>query len=152
MARKLGMNCKLYRGAALLDGDTVTPATASWTELDDVRDLTLNLQKGEADMTTRANDGWRAIWPTLKDGTIEFEALWDPDDAGFAALLSAWKNDTEIALACMDQAITTEGAEGLASNFHVLDCSRSEPLEDGVKASVVIKPSSYSEWYEVSGS
>lgn len=33
----------------------------------------LNLEKGEADVTTRANNGWRATKGTLKEGSIEFE-------------------------------------------------------------------------------
>ena len=54
-----------------------------------MRDLTLNLETGEADITTRANNGWRATLATLKDGSIEFEMLWETRDAGFNALKTA---------------------------------------------------------------
>jgi hypothetical protein len=34
-----------------------------------VRDVTLNLETGEADVTTRANSGWKQTFATLKDGS-----------------------------------------------------------------------------------
>ena len=53
----LGMNAKIYQGPP----DT---ALASLTEMGNVRDVTLSLEAGEADITTRANSGWRATAPT----------------------------------------------------------------------------------------
>jgi hypothetical protein len=68
MSIKLGMEAKLYYGAA---GMTAT------TELTNVKDVTLNLESGEADVTTRGNSGWRATVGTLKTGSVEFEMIWD---------------------------------------------------------------------------
>jgi len=85
----------------------------------------------------------------IKEGSIEFEMLWDPDDAGFAAIQTAWANAAEIAMAAMDGPIATSGSQGLASNFTVTNFSRNEPLEEAVTVSVTIKPSSYTTWYEV---
>ena len=45
--------------------------------------MTLSLEAGEADVTTRGNDGWRAIVATLKEASVEFEMVWDTGDAGF---------------------------------------------------------------------
>jgi len=145
----LGMDCKLYRCATLLDGDTNTPDLATWIELDNAKDVTVNLETGEADITTRANNGWRATAATLKDGSIEFEMLWKPADAGFAALQAAWAAGSEIAIAALDGADDADGSEGLASNFTVTNFSRSEPLEEAVTVSVTLKPSSCTEWYTV---
>ena len=146
MAYKLGMDCKLYYDSTPLAG---APSTGTWTEMSNTKDVTLNLETGEADITTRANSGWRATAATLKDGSIEFEMLWDPNDAGFAALQTAWANSAEIALAAMDGDIITSGSQGLASNFTVTNFSRSEPLEEAVTVSVTVKPSSYTAWYAV---
>ncbi|MFO7958997.1 MAG: phage tail tube protein [Candidatus Brocadiia bacterium] len=148
MGHKLGKDCKFYYSSTLLDGATNTPATVSWNEVGNVRDLTLNLETGEADVTTRANNGWRATAATLKDGSLEFEMLWDTGDAAFAALKDAWAGGGEIALAAMDGDIQTSGNEGLAGNFSVTNFSRNEPLEEGVTVSVTVKPSSQTEWYE----
>ena len=60
---KLGLDAKLYFCAAGIGG------TPTWTELTNVKNVTLNLQKGEADVTTRANNGWKATAGTLKEGS-----------------------------------------------------------------------------------
>ena len=52
----LGMNAKIYQGAAGTE-------LATLTEMGNVKDVTLNLEAGEADVTTRANQGWRATAP-----------------------------------------------------------------------------------------
>jgi len=150
MAKKLGKDCKFYYSDSLLTGEAGgEPGDLTWNEIDNVRDLTLNLETGEADVTTRGNAGWRATATTLKDGSIEFEMVWETGDAAFDAIKDAWLNDSEIALAAMDGDIATTGSEGLVSNFVITNFSRSEPLEEGVTVSVTAKPSSHTEWYEV---
>ena len=70
------------------------PATVDWTELGNALDVNLNLSTGEADITTRANNGWKATAATLKEGSIEFEMLWKPTDAGFTrqkAVAFTWR-------------------------------------------------------------
>ncbi len=127
MSIKLGMEAKLFYGAA--------GATAS-TELTNVKDVTLNLESGEADVTTRANAGWRATIGTLKTGSVEFEMIWDSDDAGFTAIKDAYFNNTPIALAILDEA----GGEGLDADFSVTSFSRKEALEEAITVSVTAKP------------
>lgn len=127
MSIKLGMECKLYFGAA---GATAT------TELTNVKDVTLNLETGEADVTTRGNQGWRATVATLKSGSVEFEMVWDTGNAGFSALKDAYFGNTPIALAILDG----ENGEGLDADFSVTNFSRSEPLEEAVTVSVTVKP------------
>jgi len=127
MAIKLGMEAKLYYGTA--------GATAN-TELINVKDVTLNLETGEADVTTRGNQGWRATVATLKNGTVEFEMIWDTGDAGFAAIKDAYFNNTAIALAILDGA----NGEGLDADFSITNFSRNEPLEEAITVSVTAKP------------
>lgn len=127
MSIKLGMEAKLYYGAA--------GATAS-TELTNVKDVTLNLESGEADVTTRANAGWRATIGTLKTGSVEFEMIWDSDDAGFTAIKDAYFNNEPIALAILDEA----GGEGLDADFSITSFSRKEALEEAITVSVTAKP------------
>lgn len=127
MALRLGMDAKLYYGAA---GGTAA------TELTNVKDVTLSLETGEADVTTRANEGWRATVATLKDGSVEFEMVWDTQDAGFAAIKDAFFNNTPIALAILDG----EGGSGLDADFTITSFSRSEALEEAITVSVTAKP------------
>ena len=127
MSIKLGMEAKLYYGAA---GATAT------SELTNVKDVTLNLESGEADVTTRGNAGWRATVGTLKTGSVEFEMIWDSDDAGFAAIKDAYFNNEPIALAILDEA----GGEGLDADFSITSFSRKEALEEAITVSVTAKP------------
>jgi predicted secreted protein len=144
MAVKLGMQCKIYR-------NTGTYGTPVWAEISNCKDVTLNLETGEADVTTRANNGWKATAATLKDGSIEFESLWNRDDEGFKALKRAYFQNEPIEVAVMDGAIDQPGVEGLRATVSVTNLSRSEPLEEAISASVTLKPTAAAHapfWYE----
>jgi hypothetical protein len=134
MPIKLGLDAKLYFCAAGIGG------TPTWTELTNVKNVTLNLQKGEADVSTRANNGWKATAATLKEGSIEFEMVWDTTDAGFTAIKDAWFNNTKIGFAVMDGGITVAGSQGLWADCAVIDFTRDEPLEDALTVKVTAKP------------
>ncbi|MGE4157705.1 MAG: phage tail tube protein [Planctomycetota bacterium] len=133
MSIKLGMEGKLYFDPSGVGGST-------WTEMPNAKDVTLNLEKGEADVTTRANQGWRATIGTLRDASVEFEMIWDTADAGFAAIKDAFLNGTPIGLAIMDGGIALAGSQGLQANFSITNFSRSEPLEESMSVSVTAKP------------
>ena len=133
MGIKLGMEAKLYR-------NTGTYAVPVWAEMGNVRDLTLNLQTGEADVTVRQNGGWKASVATLKDASIEFEQLWDTSDAGFTAIQDAYFNNTSIEFAVMDGPIDESGSQGLRATMSILNFTREEPLEEAIKAKVSCKP------------
>ncbi len=133
MAIRLGMEAKVYR-------NTGTWAVPVWVEITNVRDVTLNLESGEADVTTRANSGWRATAATLKEASVEFEMVWDTADAGFTAIKDAFFNGTNIDLAVMDGDITVAGTQGLRAEFSITAFSRSEPLEEAITVSVTAKP------------
>ena len=85
MAIVLGLDAILMRGSA--------GSTAS-TEVKNVKDLTLNLESGEADVTTRATKGWRASVATLKEASLEFNILYDTEDEDYNAFADAYFNNT----------------------------------------------------------
>jgi len=144
----LGKDCKVYCGAA-------GTQLSGLAELSTVRKAGLSAEAGEADVTTRANDGWRATVGTLKDGSIEFEMVWDTEDAGFSALQSAYFDDTSVELAVMDGDIEEAGSQGLRASFVVTNFTRNEPLEEAMTVSVTLKIA-YSDnapqWMTVGGS
>jgi TP901-1 family phage major tail protein len=111
-----------------------------WAALSTVRDLTLNLEAGEADVTTRGNNGWRATLATLKDASVDLESIWDPADAGLVALRDAYLNNELIGIQVLDE----EDGEGLQADMMVTSFSRSEPLEEGMTVAISMKPT-YSE-------
>ena len=133
MSVRLGLEAKLFR-------NTAVPPTTTWGEVKNVRDLTLNIEAGEADVTTRGNNGWRAILAALKDGSIEFEMVWDTADADFTAVKDAFFGNTPIEFAVMDGDIATAGSQGLRATMAITNFSRSEPLEEAITVSVTAKP------------
>lgn len=163
MAAKLGLAAKLYRlstgtratwGTANVDGIHEGAAPASLDEVGNVRDLTLNLDKGEADVTTRGNNGWRARLATLKDGGMEFQMVYDETDVDVAAFLGSWLNNTPIALAALSGASDVVGTQGLWADFDVFRFEKGEELENAQMVTVGVRPT-YSavapEWVEVTG-
>jgi len=138
----LGMNAKIYQG-------TSGGALAMLTEMGNVKDVTLNLEAGEADVTTRSNQGWRATAPTLRECTAEFEMLWKPGDTGFDAVKQAFLTAGTLRLAVLTGAKDAAGSEGPMGDFSITNFSRSEPLEEGVTVSVTAKLAVFEEWVEV---
>ena len=107
MGVKLGLDAKLYR-------NTGTSGSPTWVEMTNVKDLTLNLEASEADVTTRGNAGWRATLAALKDASIEFEMVWDTADAAFTAIKDAFFGSTSVEFAVMDGDIDDDRLAGAA--------------------------------------
>ena len=133
MSVKLGLDAKLYR-------NTGNYASPNWNEMKNVKDLTLSVEAGEADATTRGNAGWKATLATLKDGSIEFEMVWDTADAGFTAIRTAFFGNTSIEFAVLDGDKATTGTQGLRAAMAITKFSRNEPLEEAITVSVTAKP------------
>jgi hypothetical protein len=140
MGVKLGLDARLYLNSG-------TYASPTWSGLNNVRDLTLNLETGEADVSTRANEGWRATVSTLKDASLEFELVIDPEDSGFTTVVNAFLQNEPLEFVVLDGPITgpgSVGSQGLRATFRIASFSRNEALEEAVTASVTAKPT-YSE-------
>jgi len=131
MAIRLGLGAKLYRNAA-------ASGTPSWVLINNVRDLTLNLETGEADVTTRGNNGWRATMATLKDASLEFEMVWDTEDANFTVIRNAFLGNQSIRLAVLDDFMGD--GQGIYARWMITAFSRNEPLEEAITVSVTAKP------------
>lgn len=138
----LGMNAKIYYGTAEANlGDLI--------ELTNVRDVTLTLDAGEADVTTRANSGWRATAATLRECSIEFEMVWKPADAGFVAIKTAFLAGSTLELAALDGGKAVAGSQGPKGSFSITSFSRPEPLEEAITCSVTAKLDVWDEWVKV---
>ncbi len=137
----LGMNAKAYQGAA-------GAALSALSEMSNVKDVSLNLEAGEADVTTRANNGWRANAATLRECAAEFEMLWKPGDLIFQAVKKAYLTSGTIRMAFLTGAIDGEDAEGPVGDFSIPKFSRNEPLEEGVSVPVTAKLAVFDKWLE----
>lgn len=120
----LGLDGKLYRGEA---GATATD------EVTNVKDVTLSLESGEADVTTRATNGWRASVATLKDASLEFEMLVNNEDDDYNAFANAYFNNTALALK------VEVGAGGLDADWSITNFTVNQPLEEAQSVSVTAK-------------
>ncbi len=134
----LGLNAKLY-----IDEESgyVSP---DWNEVTNTKDLTLGLEKNDADVTVRGNNGWRAHVGVLKDASLEFKMIWDTTDTNFTIILNAFlasaaPNDT-INVAALDGSITPPGSQGLRSLMIVSTFTRNEPLEEALTVDVKLMP------------
>ncbi len=146
MGVKLGMDAKLYR-------NTGSYETPTWNEVTNVKDVTLNLEAGEADVTTRGNAGWRANIATLKDASLEFEMVWDTADDDFTAIRQAFLSNGSVEFAVLDGDVETTGSQGLRATMAITNFSRSEPLEEAIQVSVTAKPTyadNPPEWMSIS--
>jgi len=139
----LGMNAGLYQGTAEETDPTLM------TEVDNVRDVTLTMEAGEADITTRGNAGWRATAPTLRECSVEFQMVWRPGDTVFEAIKTAFLTAGTVALAVLDQKRTVVGAQGPLGDFSITNFSRNESLEEAIVADVTAKLARFEEWHEV---
>ena len=126
MSIVLGLDAVLYRGPA---------GQKAATEGTNVKDLTINLESGEADVTTRATEGWKASVATLKEGSLEFGMLYDTADADFQAFQTAYFSNTPLALFVSDGAGT-----GLDADFSITGFSITQNLEEAMTVSVKAKP------------
>ncbi|AQT67948.1 Phage major tail protein 2 [Anaerohalosphaera lusitana] len=136
----LGMNAKLYQGDAGAD-------VATMTENSNVKDVTLSLEAGEADISTRGNSGWRATAPTLRECNCEFEMVWRPGDAQFDAIKTAFLSSGTVGMAVLTGDSTVTGSEGPAGDWSITNFSRNEPLEEAVTVSVTAKLAKFTEWF-----
>lgn len=117
MAYKLGLDCTL---------------TVDSVEIVNAKDVTLNIEAGDADVTTRAANGWRMHMPTLMDASIEFELLTGGADGTKLASLfnSGEAADLEI----------SGGNVSFTAKVVVTNFAGSQPLEDAESVSVTIRP------------
>jgi predicted secreted protein len=126
MAIVLGLDAVLMRGTAGSQGTT---------DVKNVKDLTLNLESGEADVTTRATAGWRASVATLKEASLEFSILYDTEDTDYNAFATAYFNNTPLSLFVSDG-----NGTGLDADFSITGFSIEQPLEEALSVSITAKP------------
>ena len=128
MAIKLGLDAKLFRGTA---------GTQGTIEVTNVKDVSLSLESGEADVTTRKAKGWKLSVATLKEASLEITILYDTEDEDFLAFKEAYFSNTPISLFVTDGNTT---AHGLDADFSVTGFTVDQPLEEAVTVKVTAKP------------
>ena len=132
MTVPIGLEGKAYR-------NTGTYGSPSWNECVNIKNLTLQLEKGEADVSRRGSGGWAAVRGTLKKFQADVEMVWENTDADAAAFLDAFLNNTTIEVLLLDGAVGTAGSEGIRATCEVMNFNRTENLEDGMMVNFTLK-------------
>ena len=136
MSTKLGLDAKVYR-------NTGSYGAPIWSEMPNVRDLTLNLTKGEADVSRRGSGGWDAMRGARKSASIDFDLLHRDgidDTADRDVLRDSFLSGDPIDLAIMDGDIDTAGTEGLRAVMEVFSFTRNETQTEAITYTVNVKP------------
>jgi hypothetical protein len=134
MAVTRGKDFKLYRNT-----DEPYDSSPTWSEVTNVRDLTRSLEPALADASIRGSD-FRLQVPTLKDFTIEFQMVYDPDDTHYDAMEDAFFNNDLQEFVILDGSINTAGSKGLRFQGYLSNFSVNEALEDVGLTDVSIVP------------
>ncbi|XZE56650.1 hypothetical protein SH139x_002773 [Planctomycetaceae bacterium SH139] len=108
--------------------------TIDGTVIGNCKDLTVTLEKAEADASTRDNNGWRATVGTLKDASIEFQVVNKDNDPTFANLQTLYMSGDPV-----DVSISDVGAT-LTLTCEVMQFNVTQNLEDVIMADVTLKP------------
>ena len=141
-----GIDAALYRNLG-------TYAAPNWSEVGNLRDVTVNMEKDEADATMRENNGWAASVGTLKKGSVDGQlAVKKTADAHFAAFRDSYENSTPIELLILNGPIDEVGVTGRRATFECMSFTENQPMTDIQTADVSLKiaPSDHApEEYEV---
>ena len=141
---QFGADAKLYYHT------TADTALADMNEATAVIEVTVGVEKADADITTRGNDGWRGRGGGLKDLSIEITAQWRKDDEFLNNCRDAFLNNTLIDLCAMTGDRDVGGNEGPRGTFEILNISRPEPLEDKLVQNITAALQTYRDWEIIS--
>lgn len=133
MGKKLGLNGKLYR-------NTGTFAAPVLNEVPNVKDLALDLDKDEDDVSRRGSGGWEETVGTMKKASVEFGFVWDPDDDDYLTFRNSYLLGNAVDCYVLDGDSSVAGAQGLRASFEVMKFPRSEELRKVMSGTVSMKP------------
>lgn len=134
MGATRGKDFKLY-----LNTDDPYDNAPTWVEVTNVRDLTRTLEKTLADASIRGSS-FRLQVGTLKDFSIEFQMVYDPEDTEYARIEEAYFNDDNLEFLVLDGPIGTDGSKGIRFQGQVSSFTVNEALEDVGLTDVTIVP------------
>jgi len=137
----MGKDAKLYYHA------TAATELASMTEASNVKDVTVNTDATEVDVSTRAS-GWGATDTALKHLTLEFNMIALPGNAFVAAIRDAFTNHAPLELCALTGARGVANADGPKGTWAITAMNRGEPLDGAQTYDVTAKLNVFDEWID----
>ena len=135
MGVKLGRNAHLYL-------DTGTYSAPTWSDVTNCKDVTLNGDPVEADVTTRGS-GMKNTVVAINDPSVDFNMINITGDANLMVIRTAFVTGGTIYAAAMDDNILTSGAWGLEGLMVVTKFTNGQPLLEAHTYDVTLKPTLY---------
>ncbi len=132
MAMKLGFQGSLEVGATGTNGAEPT----TYSVLKNVKDVTINLSRDRADVTTRAAQGYKIEVATLASLSVEFESIWDSEDTALGIVKSAYFNNDVVWVKALD----SKTGSGVKFPASVADFSLNQPLGEAQTVRITLVP------------
>ena len=144
MAFVISENAKIYYNSGSYGSPT-------WVEITLVKDVTLNLEKSDIDVTTRGSGGFSEYANGLVDASVEFSLLYNTADAAFTAIKTAFFDKSNVEVLVLDGEYGVIGNQGLRADMLVASFTRNETLGEALMVDISLKPvandDSVPSWY-----
>jgi len=146
-SNRLGRAAKLYRVPLVLGVE------GTEVEVENVKDLTLNLSTNEADVSTRESDAFVESAAVSLTGEVTFQMQLPAEgtaDVNIDAISDAYFARTTVRMIVLDGDIDVDGNEGIKSDFTITNFSKGQPLEGVQLIDITMKPSANTSQYQTS--
>lgn len=131
------MAIKVGRSGQLAYNTSGAGGAGTWVVINQVADVTLTLETGTDDVSTRGSGSFRVYAAVLKD--VEAEAQWPVDhaatDAGFSVLRTYMASGSSIGIRVLDAA----SGSGIEADFYVTKIEESTPLDGAARVTCSFK-------------
>ena len=147
---RLGSKARIYFYAGLLASAS---GAETWTNIANVKDVSLELSRTETDANTRANPDYATPVAGRRIIGVTFDLVKNPQNTdAYDALIANFVSDTAVAILVADGDIDgSDPAEGPKFDAAVFTFTREEPI-DGIQVyKVTVKPTlseTVPAWYE----
>ncbi len=143
MTVPIGQEMKVY-------GNTGTYAVPVWLEIKPIKDNTRADNKDEVEISDRESSV-KKYRKGMRNLGLDFDLTYKPGNAGFAWLKGKYDAVGDAGHAdilVLDGPVEDENSTGVRAPVEVTKFDIDEPLADGVKASVSVKPTYHTELIE----
>lgn len=123
-----------------------TPTTLTGTAFPAVADVSASMQKALADVTTRANAGWRSQRGTLKELSITLTHIYKGTNTQLDILRAAFIGNTQVDVSMITAAAASAPYEGLVGRFEVTGFDLNQPLEEGQAFEITLTLAEFGAW------
>lgn len=101
----------------LIKVNTGTEGAPVWTVVAGQRDATLSMGTDEVDITSKDSGGWHEGIPSVRNWSIDFDALLIEGDAGLSALEDAYMSKTQVQVQLATPANNTYTGKATLTDF-----------------------------------